>query len=169
MDTYIYLLKITVRNHLSCLDRIVNMTTESISPPKWGNSYLLPPTPFLQDSLLQEFSPFLQLPVFMPVYLPSSDLQNILTYKGCYPTLLILQNRDRNGWQHLLLQKLHFLLGLSRLQQGWKRVAQGEPALQRTYWKFTRHKSVFQLWLQLDRLRWRSVVGCCRIVSEFLF
>ena len=102
--------------------------------PKKGNAHLLLLPPALQYSPLQELRPFLQLPVFMPVHHPPSDLQNILTAKRCYCALPVLHNRDRAGWQHLLLlQQPYVLIRLSGLQQGRKGVAQGEPALQRTY------------------------------------
>lgn len=128
---------------------------------------LLPPAQHHPPS--QEFNPFLQLLIFMSIHLPSSDLQNILTAKGCCWAPLMLQNGDKNGWQHFLLQDLNVLLGQSGLQQRRKGVTQGEPALQRTYWQFTWHESLVQLRLKLHPLRRRCVVCCCRVVSQFLF
>lgn len=135
---------------------------------KRGNPHLLPLPPALLHSLPQEFSPFLQLLVFMPVHLPPPDLQNILTLKGCRWTLPILHNRHRDGWQHLLFQLHYILLRPSGLQQGREGVAEGEPALQRTYWQFTGHKGLVQFWLKLDPSRRRCVVCCRWIGCRFL-
>ena len=93
--------------------------------------FLLPPA--FQHSPFQELNPFLQLPVFMPIHHPPPDLQNILTAEGRRRARVILQNRDREGGQHLLLQQLCVLHRQSGLQQGREGVAQGQPALQRTY------------------------------------
>lgn len=160
----------TVRNHLSHqYNMIFICQDDTFLSPKKRNSHLLLSPPALHHSPPQEFCPFLQLLVIVPVHLPPSYLKNILTSKGRCWTLPILQNGDRDGRQHLLFQQPCLLLRLSRLQQGREGVAQGEPALQGTYWQFTRHKSLLQLWLKLDPSRRRCVVCCCWVVSQFVF